>query len=193
MNLDIGQKIKALRKHNNMTLKDLSKKTNLSVGFLSQLERGLSTIAIDSLYTIAKVLGVDITYFITPPKRPNNKVVLKSYERTMAQVVHSKFIHYNLTDNIYNKAMLPRYIEILPMEKKENLTCYPHKGEEFVYVLEGILTLCIENNEYKLYPGDTAHYDSSISHNWANYTNRKVRIISVSTPNIFEEDNNPTA
>lgn len=49
---DVGKKIKELRTNKNLTLKDLSAKTNLSIGFLSQLERGLTTIAIDSLETI---------------------------------------------------------------------------------------------------------------------------------------------
>ena len=45
---DIGKKIKKLRTNKKLTLKELSERTNLSIGFLSQLERGLTTVAIDS-------------------------------------------------------------------------------------------------------------------------------------------------
>lgn len=48
-----------------MTLKQLSEKTNLSTGFLSQMERGMSSIAIDTLENIAGVLGVSLTSFST--------------------------------------------------------------------------------------------------------------------------------
>lgn len=190
MNSDIGRKIKDLRTSHNMTLKELSERTNLSIGFLSQLERGLTTVAVDSLDTIAKQLGVGISYFIPPYRKQNRTAVLKSYENEFAQIVNNKFIHYNLTNNISNKEMLPRLIEILPMERKENLTCYFHEGEEFIYVLEGTLTLYIDNREYELYPGDSAHYKSNLYHNWANYTGKKVKLLSVSVPNIFKEDKN---
>ncbi|MDO7205343.1 helix-turn-helix transcriptional regulator [Paraclostridium bifermentans] len=46
-----------------MTLKDLSEKTNLSIGFLSQLERGLTSIATDTLGSIADVFEVELSYF----------------------------------------------------------------------------------------------------------------------------------
>ncbi len=49
LNKDIGAKIKQLRTQKQMTLKDMSEKTNLSIGFLSQLERGLTSVATDSL------------------------------------------------------------------------------------------------------------------------------------------------
>lgn len=190
MNSNIGRKIKDLRTSHNMTLKELSEKTNLSIGFLSQLERGLTTVAIDSLDTIAEQLGVDLTYFIPPQKKHRGTVVLKSYENEFAQIVSNKFIYYNLTSNISNKEMHPRLIEILPMEKKENLTCYFHEGEEFIYVLEGTLTLYIDNQEHELYPGDSAHYKSNLYHNWTNYTSKKVKFLSVSVPNMFKEDEN---
>ncbi len=62
---DIGKKIKKLRTNKKLTLKELSERTNLSIGFLSQLERGLTTVAIDSLTKIAKELDVNLTYFFS--------------------------------------------------------------------------------------------------------------------------------
>ena len=62
-NASIGEKIKALRTSQNLTLKQLSEKTNLSTGFLSQMERGMSSIAIDTLEKIAGVLGVSCPAF----------------------------------------------------------------------------------------------------------------------------------
>lgn len=66
---DIGKKIKKLRTNKKLTLKELSEKTNLSIGFLSQLERGLTTVAIDSLTKIAKELDVSLTYFFKHLKK----------------------------------------------------------------------------------------------------------------------------
>ena len=52
-----------------MTLKELSEKTKLSIGFLSQMERGITAVATDSLSEIAEALGVDLSYFFTNPRR----------------------------------------------------------------------------------------------------------------------------
>ncbi|MPQ43182.1 helix-turn-helix domain-containing protein [Clostridium tarantellae] len=183
---DVGKKIKELRLEKKLTLKELSNKTDFSIGFLSQLERGLTTIAIDSLQRIAKELAVDISYFIQPSKR-NKKVIIRNYEREVFHVDNNQFIHYHLTNDIENKSFLPSLIEILPMKTKELIKSYPHEGEEFIYVLEGICTLSIDGEQHDLYPGDCAHYNSSSSHNWTNYTNKTVKIIAIHTPNRFKK------
>jgi len=78
---------------------------------------------------------------------------------------------------------LPRLIEILPTNTEENLNTYQHEGEEFIYVLEGIITLFINDEKQYLYPGDSAHFKSSINHNYANYTNKICKILVASVPN----------
>ena len=186
MTEDVGRKIKDLRTSRNLTLKELSAETNLSIGFLSQLERGMTTVAIDSLGNIAKVLQVNLSYFIEE-KKHNKKVVLRSYEKELFQVENNQFIHYHLTNDNSGKKLLPRLIEILPSNNKEQVAEYQHEGEEFVYVLEGILTLFINNEQHELFPGDSAHYNSKVIHNWANYTNKTVKILTVNTPNMIEE------
>lgn len=188
MTEDIGKKIKELRSSKNLTLKDLSAKTNLSIGFLSQLERGLTTIAIDSLNNIAKALGTNLSYFLEDLKC-NKKTIIRSYEKEVFQVYNNQFIHYHLTNDLESKNLLPRLIEILPTNSKEKVTSYQHEGEEFIYVLEGILTLFMDNEQHELYPGDSAHYNSNVPHNWGNYTNKTVKILAVNTPSVLKNIN----
>ncbi len=185
MTSDIGSKIKELRNSRKMTLKELSSQTDLSIGFLSQLERGLTTIAIDSLEKIAVILGVDLSYFFVIPKDKKGSI-LRGYEKEVFQVVNSKFITYHLSNDLENKNLMPRIIELLPGNEEECVNSYQHDGEEFVYVLEGILTLFLDKNRSELYPGDSAHFDSKSPHNWVNYTNKIVRILTVHTPNAFK-------
>jgi transcriptional regulator with XRE-family HTH domain len=186
LNLDIGEKIKELRTKNNLTLNDLSSRTNLSIGYLSQLERGLTSVAIDTLDNIAKALGVTIYYFLSKPKNKKN-FILRSYEREVLEVENNRIIQIQLTNDIEGKNLLPRIFEILPSSSDEEITSYPHIGEEFVYVLEGILTLLIDKERYELFPGDSAHYSSNREHNWTNNTNRIVKILTVHTPNLFKK------
>ena len=113
--------------------------------------------------------------------------ILRSYEKEIFQIDSARFIHYLLTNQIGEKSLLPRFIELLPIGSAEPVLPYSHEGEEFVYVLEGVLTLFIENEQHELFPGDSAHYPSTTPHNWANYTSKMVRLLVVSTPNPFPD------
>lgn len=182
--MNIGMEIKKLRTEKGITLKELSEKSELSVGFISQLERGLTTIAVDSLEKLAETLGVHLTHFFDYPRKRKD-MVLKSYEQEIMDSVEGGFIKYSLSSDLENKQLVPRLIEILPQKKDEEILSYKHEGEEFIYVLEGILTIYINDKRYEVYPGDSVHMESSIAHNWANYTNKKVKLIAVNTPNYM--------
>lgn len=182
---DVGKKIKELRTGNEMTLKDLSEKTGYSVGFLSQLERGLTTIAIDSLARIAEVFDVDLTFFVEQ-KRKKTKYYLRNFEKEVIDYEKGGFINYLASSDMTNMDLFPRIIEIMPSsEVSETIEAYGHEGEEFVYVLEGILTLIMQDERVELYPGDMAHYKSSVPHNWMNLTTRLVKLMTVHTPNYY--------
>ena len=182
----IGATVKQLRVTKGMTLKDLSAATGLSTGFLSQLERGLNSVAIDSLATIAEALGVTLQSFINQiDGKKDDGLVVKSYEKEIFFAENHNYIQYHLTADRSDKSFLARYIEIMPSPGGSEPISYTHGGEEFVYILEGILTLYFNNTKRDLYPGDSAHYHSETEHAWGNSTNKAVRFISVHTPNLF--------
>ena len=186
MQQGIGENIKALRLGNKMTLKDLSEATGLSIGFLSQVERGLTALAITSLEKIASALEVDLSYFF-PMKSKSDSEIMKSYEREVFQVENNQFIHYHLSNQLENMDILPKLVEILPMSEDKDIPTHQHDGEEFVFVLEGVFTLILNNERRDLYPGDSAHFSSSTIHNWANFTNKTVKVLVVHTPNGFKK------
>lgn len=127
MKEDIGLKIKQLRTNKNRTLKDLSEKTNLLIGFLSQLERWVTSIATDTLQTIAEVFDIELYYFFLKP-RAKNKQVVRSYEKEVYNVYTFGCIQYNLSNNLDGKQMLPRLVEILPNNSDEDIQSYSHEG-----------------------------------------------------------------
>ena len=181
---NIGERIKALRTGQKLTLKEVSAATDLSIGYLSQLERGLTSIAQDTLKKVAAALGADADELTQRPAR-GTKPVIRSYEREVLRVDGSSIIEYAMTNLGPDGAMFPRLVEIRPQRQVEEGEPYAHEGEEFVYVLEGILTLTLGGETTDLYPGDGAHYKSTVSHNWCNLTNRVVKFITVNTPNFL--------
>jgi len=183
----IGEIIKELRNEKNMTLKELSQKTNLSASFLSQFERGISTIAVDALIDVADALDVDLVDIIEPvraSKQPADPVVLHSYQQTMTQLHSEHQIQTNLSAWGKDKVMLARKITLLPNQDNasQTPTPYSHQGEEFLYVIEGVLSFIVDDCVYQLYPGDTAHLPSSRKHIWFNNTNRNVVFLIVNYP-----------
>ena len=70
-------------------------------------------------------------------------------------------------------------INVLPMKERQPAKTLSHYGEEFIYVLEGILTTTLNDVKYDLYPGDSLHFQSSTPHSWENTTNKLVRFLSV--------------
>ena len=185
----MGMRIKALRKEKKYTLKQLAEESGLSIGFLSQLERGMSSIAVDSLARIAAILGVSLSTFFS-----DSQVVSED------PVSHSTELHWNadgpeiaqalLSKDLYGFDILPRIFQLMPLASNDEPegAIHRHTGEEFIYVLEGVVTVYHNNREYTLYPGDSIQIHSNIPHNWVNRTNRIARLLSVSYPNPFREE-----
>ena len=184
---EIGNRLKKLRTDKGLTLKELGELTGLSVSFLSQLERGITTVAIDSLKNISDVLGVDIGHFFTLPKTSQECVVVKSYENEILLMEGDNFIQFQLSHELGDKQILPRLVEVFPRKSGETVQPYGHEGEEFIYILEGILTYYYNGEKYELYPNDSVHIHSSVPHIWENNTNRVVKLLMVSVPNHFQE------
>ena len=184
MSNTIGAKLKQIRNSKGMTLKELGDASGFSTGFLSQLERGKSSIAISHLSKIAECLGVNVRYFMAEEFQ-SECPVMKSYENEVLYIESELSIQYRITNNVNNWNMLPKIDVIMPGFHTEGF--HSHNGEEFVYVLEGVLILDLDGKSYHLYPGDTAHYGAQKVHSWRNNTNKPVKVLVVTTPNPFIE------
>lgn len=185
MQKEVGQRIKEIRISKGLTLKDVSEKAKLSVSYLSLIERGLTSSSITSLQNIADALGENVTIFFDPPQK-NPGRIMRSYEHEVFKMKDSKFIYFSLASDLPNKIMDPFIVHLLPGQSREEVFPYAHEGEEFGYVLEGILTFYIDDKEFELYPGDSLHIPSTTPHNWANFTNKLVKLLYVSTPKVFD-------
>ncbi|TBX70796.1 XRE family transcriptional regulator [Bacillus mycoides] len=141
--MNIGMKIKKLRTEKGMTLKELSEKSELSVGILSQFERGLTTIAVDSLEKLADIFEVHLTHFFDYPLKRKD-MVLRSYEQEIVDSVEGSFIKYSLSTNLENKQLVPRFIEILSQKKDEEILSYKRESKEFSLKEDGGIS-----NEYQ--------------------------------------------
>lgn len=191
-NQTIGARIKALRTEKHYTLKALSDMTGLSVGFLSQTERGISSIAVDSLSKVASCLDVPLSTFFADRVQDTSDPVVHGCcaQRTM---VGTQIFESVLSHDMTEFDFLPKQFLLMPSGDLDILKpemCI-HSGEEFVYVLTGIVTLWLEDRRYTLYPGDSIQIHSNQPHNWANNTNKVAELLSINYPNPFHSGGGP--
>lgn len=180
---NIYERIRSLRVNMNMTLKELSEKTGLSISFLSQVERGNSSLAITSLQKIADVFNVSMSSFFE--STVSNSFFTPAKGRKSFQIERSNSTFARLGGNFSGKVLEPIYITLAPQQAQD--VVFNHPGEEFYYILKGKVLMTIGDNEYEMNEGDTIHFPSLLDHTWHNPTDEPVHMIAVLTPIIFHD------
>lgn len=185
-NKAIGARIKLLRTGKQYTLKQVSEETGLSMGFLSQVERGISSVAIDSLAKIASCLGASLSSFFDEVSAVNMDPVVHDFEQKFTPV-NDQMYQATLSHDVMRYNFLPRVFLLMPSAGGEESEpeVYTHFGEEFLYVLEGVVTVFCNGARHVLYPGNSMQIDSSLPHNWANETNKPAKMLYINYPNPF--------
>lgn len=178
---NIGIRLKALRKSKNMTLKQVAEKTNLSISFLSQLEHSKCSITIESLVEISEVLDVNPSYFFADyeESQSKNKIAINKQQTLEENMVISNFTYKDLSGNFSNQSFLPTLVTLHP--RKEGVRPLAHSGQEFIFVLEGVLTVIFDTDEISLEAGESIHMESTTPHNWLNKTDQLIKFLYVSS------------
>jgi transcriptional regulator with XRE-family HTH domain len=177
----ISKKIKELRMKGGMTLKELSEITGLSVSFLSQIERGSTSLAITSLKSIADAFNVPMSYFFE--EYENQNYIVKKDDQKQFTISGSNICYTRLSGDFPQRKMEILLVNLPPISTYIEKTS--HSGEEFHYILKGVVVFKIDQKEYVLKEGDSIHFPSYKMHSWKNPTNEEVLFISVLTPVIF--------
>lgn len=180
MSETVGAKIKQLRLKMKKRLKDVSEASGLSISYLSQVERGVNAISLYALERVAAALGVKTSYFLETTS-VLDACLLRNYQRRLLYA-EGPFIYQRLNNPSPEHQLCPIEVSVLPFDPKKPSVAQPHKGEEFIYVLEGVLTVILGEQTYELNPGDAMHYMASVPHDWRNFSGRVVRLLSVTTP-----------
>lgn len=177
----IGDRLKVLRKSKKLTLRQVAERTNLSISFISQVENGKSSITIDSLVKIAEALDVDPSFFFSDGKnklRSNKKVMINKHDSLEERSVVANFTYQDLSGDFPDQSFLPTLVTLEP--RHEGVRPLSHSGQEFIYVLQGILTIIFDDGEVSLEAGESIHMDSTIPHNWLTKTDKPVTFLYVS-------------
>ena len=181
----LGQMLRARRKEIGKTMKDVAREAGLTEGFISQIERGISTPSLISLYNVANALGTSVDTFLSQPPQHGHSMVSHAGERP-GYNVETKERVYELIERGFPGAALNGCITHMPKGYASELTS--HEGEDFLYLIEGEMLYEIDGKEYLLKAGDTLHFPASLPHRARNVGAGPARELWVGTTRIIKED-----
>ena len=177
--MDIGAKITQLRTQKDLTLEELASRCELTKGFLSQVERNLTSPSIATLNDILEALGTSLSDFFREDK--DEKSVFRQ-EDFFVDEREGYTIHW-IVPNSQKNEMEPVLVEVEPGQKTFEVA--PHDGEEFGFVLEGRVTLVDGETETIVKKGETFYLHGKNFHYLRNDKRTMAKVIWICTPPLF--------
>ena len=176
--LSVGQAIRVLRESRNKSVRALASETGFSSSFISQVENGLASPSISSLEKIAQALGTSLGEFFNALQR-ETALVTRAGERRTITSGWSRAEIASLGPAGPGFALESVLVTMSPggMSAKHSVAS---TREEFVYVLEGRISLILADEELTLESGDSVTIRTGVARKLSNPTSGAVRVIIVS-------------
>lgn len=174
----IGAHLRHLRSGRKLSLAQVADAVGVSVGFLSALERSQMSGSVGTLRKLARFYKTNILDFFEA--NGNNSRRVRPADRKVLEAgpgVKMELLAWG------NTVMEPHLFRIAP--EAGSGEAYSHEGEEFIYVLRGDLEIVVDNEQFRLTPGDSFYFESSTSHRWRNPGAKETWVLWVNTPPTF--------
>lgn len=177
---EIGAGLRRLRRERRLSLVDLAARTHLSIGFLSQIERGKSSPTLRALVTMADALGVGLADLFPATGVPGDKTatIVRSAARSELQIWRSGIRKQLLTPPSEGSKLCLYIVEMEPGASTGD-ELYTHDGEEAGLVMSGAMVLSVESESWTLQEGDSFRFLSSRPHRFANAAEGETRVLWV--------------
>lgn len=183
--IKVGERIRLIRENKGIDIDDVASKTNLSRTVLKQIESDQISPPISTLIKIANALGVDLSMFFSEQKEDVPIAVVRGNERIHSprrMIKGNKItLGYTYESLAHNKPI--RHMEpfLITFEPKapEDVVMFSHEGEEFHFVMEGVLEFSSDDTTIVLYPGDSIYFNSEILHGFRALEGKKAISLAV--------------
>lgn len=163
---EVGKRIRLLREERGISIQDLSNLTGFDIARLEDIESGNEKPQLGTVMKLSKALDAAVgrlvsgmgTKLYSITRKNERKPVARSTSKTGKQNVYS---YMSLAPEVQGRHMEALIVQL---EKTEDKEVSVHNGEEFVFVLDGVVNLIVGKDTYDLEPGDSAYYLSTTSH-----------------------------
>jgi transcriptional regulator with XRE-family HTH domain len=176
----IGAGLRRLRRERSLSLVDLAARTHLSIGFLSQIERGKSSPTLRALVSMADALGVGLGDLFPPAGASGDRTatIVRGTARSELQLWRSGIRKQLLTPHSEG-SKLGLYIVAMEPGASTGDELYTHGGEEAGLVMSGAMALSVESESWVLQEGDSFRFLSSRPHRFSNASEGATRVLWV--------------
>ena len=199
---NLGERIRDERRKRNLTLEQLSQKTELSKSFLSQVERGVAQPSVSSLKKIAQEFGMSVVQLFSNGTNPQNRFgatpafpkngstyvegfqVVRANRRKTMTLPGSK-VSYDLLTPDLNRQLEVVYMRIDPEEHSGEEPMVDLPGEKFGLVLRGSLEMRVQEEVQQLKAGDSVYFPAHFPHAWRGMGKEPIEVIWILTPPRF--------
>lgn len=176
--MNIGEKLKNLRYQKNLTQEELGERTDLSKGYISQLERNLSSPSMETFLNILDVLGVEPSEFFNE-KLYQARIHYPEQEHTIYDEYDLGYKIKWLVPDSNEFEMEPVIITLKSGSKYKAFS--PSNSETFAYVKKGFITLNIGNQTYTAKSGECFYFKAHETHQFLNQSNKDAEVVIVAT------------
>jgi transcriptional regulator with XRE-family HTH domain len=180
---DLAQRLSQIRASRSLTLRELQALTGIPASTLSKVQNGQATLSYGALVRLAQGLSIEVSDLFT-----GRTVDVKAGRRALTrrdtglQEATERYTFELLCSDLINKQLNPAILEITARTLQEAGGLQAHEGEEFIYVLSGILE--VHSEDYRLMrlePGDALYLDSTSGHAYVNAGKGAARVLAVTT------------
>ncbi|WP_208979087.1 cupin domain-containing protein [Stappia stellulata] len=179
----MGKKLRRRRRELGLTLKEVADGAGLSVGFISQIERGIATPSLSSLVAVSQVLQVEVANFLS---QPGAGAALSRHDQRATYAISENSLSYERVSSSFPGNVLRSVIiHEPPGHRGEPIA---HEGEEMIFVLKGAITVELEGELSVLGENDSIHFQSSRTHATWNHTDEPAAVLWVGTMDVFGEE-----
>ena len=176
----IGRLLKDQRISLGLSIRDLSARSGVAAGTISQIETGKTSPNLVSIYSICENLGFPISALFVEDSDERINLVRKNERPSFTRNVSEG---RDITESLITKGDSEMWGGVIAMPPHtDSGSFYYHDGEEFVFILKGTLFFELEGHPvYELNQEDTLYYPNEIGHRWENRSDEEVQFMIVST------------
>ncbi len=181
----LAKRLRARRKEVGLTMRQVADRAGLSVGFISQIERGITTPSLSSLVSVSRVLDLHVSEFLAQPRVDTPQT--RHDKRPVYAISESSVTYERISSSFPGSVLRSVIIHEPPGHRAEPIS---HEGEEMLFVLEGTVTVEIDGERTVLETGDSIHFQSAKVHSTWNHSDTPATILWAGTMDVFGEDEN---
>ena len=181
--MDLGARIRTIRKQKKMTLVELSQSTGVAQASLSRIETGIMNGTVESHRKISEALGMSLAELYKGLDPKAEEISYQSHEDAkQSAVIKNDDIRLELLTTQLNIRKFAPVLITIPSEKTVTFEKLARGTDKFLWIQAGNITVTVDGKDYTLHTNDTIYFDASFGHSLKNTKTETAKVLSVTSP-----------